>query len=222
VANTSRNHSGNVWNYSNGYPNYNGGQKYPVQGFFDENRNLVLPFGPVDLKAHPNAFPDGAIWPKELQSSACFTQEGQIQNWDAYPEYLDGDFYDLKDYHLGADDPNAFTPTTAVTVLTEAYKYWIAYADIDGFRLDTVKHMGRGPTRYFVESIHEFGERIGKDRFMVVGEITGGNVYDIRETTGLDAVLGIGNMMQLIWNMPRGEANPNVQLPPRALMDKTN
>jgi glycosidase len=157
-----------------------------------------------------DAFPDGGIWPKELQDKSCFTQEGQIQNWDAYPEYLDGDFYDLKDIHLGADEPDSFTPTTALIALTEAYKYWIAYADIDGFRLDTVKHMGRGPTRFFAESVHEFTERIGKNKFMIVGEITGGSPYDTVEETGLNAALGIGNMMQLLWNVPRGEANPKV------------
>jgi glycosidase len=203
------NHSGNVWTYQNGDPNFSNSQKYPVQGYYDADRNVVIPFTTVDQTKFPDAFPDGSIWPQELQDSSCFHCEGQIQNWDANPEFLEGDFYDLKDFNLGQDDVNSFTPTQAVTALTEAYKYWIAYTDIDGYRLDTVKHMGQGPTRFFTQSIHEFAEKLGKNNFMIVGEIAGGDVYQTVQVTGLDAALGIGNIMQLLWNIPRGLAEPS-------------
>jgi glycosidase len=187
---------------------YSNGRQYPVKGYYDENRNPVIPFAQVDLKKFPNAFPDGAVWPAELQEPESFSQQGAIQNWDTSPEYLDGDFFDLKDFALGADDVNAFSPTSALKTLVACYKYWISYADVDGFRLDTVKHMGHGPTRYFTGAIHEFATRIGKENFLVVGEITGVGVYETVEATGLDAALGIGGMQQLLWNLPRGEINP--------------
>lgn len=155
-----------------------------------------------------SAYPDGAIWPAELQDPAVFSQQGQIQNWDAWPEYLDGDFFDLKDIQLGPDSVDYFQAPSALNTLVEIYKYWIAYADIDGFRIDTVKHMGDGPTRYFASAIHEFAARIGKERFLLVGEITGQRAYEVVEATGLDAALGIGNMQQLLWRLPRGEINP--------------
>lgn len=60
------NHSGNVFAEPNTSPVYSKGQKYPVKGFYDENREHVLLFERVDLQKHPKAFPDGAIWPVEL------------------------------------------------------------------------------------------------------------------------------------------------------------
>jgi hypothetical protein len=43
-----------------------------------------------------------------------------------------------------------------------------------------------------------------------VGEITGDAAYHTVEATGLDAALGIGNMMQELWLMPRGQMDANV------------
>jgi glycosidase len=208
------NHCGNVFEYSSNKPLvYVNGQTYGVKGFYDEKRNPIIPFGPVDLQMYPNAFPDGAIWPAELQDGdRIFTRKGQIQNWDANPEYLDGDFFDLKDLSLGTDPVDSFTPTPGLKVLVEIYKFWIAFADLDAFRLDTVKHMGHGPTRYFASCIHEFAADIGKDNFMIIGEITGSGAFQTVETTGLDAALGIGGMQQALWNLPKGQWDPSVLL----------
>ncbi|QDS72458.1 hypothetical protein FKW77_009617 [Venturia effusa] len=205
------NHSGNVFEYAkpNVSPIYAHGQKYPVKGFYDENREPVLPFERVDLDKHPTAFPDGAIWPAELQEGkTIFTAEGQIRDWDADPEYLDGDFFNLPDVAIGEDDVSAFSPTPALLALVEIYKFWIAYADLDAFRLDTVKHMGHGPTRYFCNAIHEFTAALGKENFMIIGEITGSNAFETVEATGLNAALGIGGIQQSLWQMPKGESNP--------------
>lgn len=210
------NHCGNVFAYSSDNPNpvFNNGKNYPVAGFYDANRNPTLPFEVVDLKKHPDQFPDGAIWPSELQSGIqIFTREGQISNWDANPEYLNGDFFDLKDISLGVDPVELFTPTPGLKALVEIYKYWIAYADLDAYRLDTVKHMGAGPTRYFCSAIHEFASAIGKDNFLIIGEITGSGVFETVEITGLDAALGIGGLQQALWSLPKGFWNPQVCFP---------
>ncbi|KAF2669997.1 alpha-amylase [Microthyrium microscopicum] len=203
------NHSGDVFEYIANSPTYNAGQKYPVKGFYNAQHTADVPFPTPDPNTPPDIYPDGAIWPQELQAAGVFTCEGQINanGWDALPEYLDGDFFDLKDFNLGPNQPDGFSPTPALRTLTAAYKYWIAYLDIDGYRLDTVKHMGFGPTRYFCGAIHEFATRIGKGNFMVVGEITGGLMYETVEATGLDAALGIQNVMQTLWQVPRGEAD---------------
>ncbi|TLD32213.1 hypothetical protein E2P81_ATG05189 [Venturia nashicola] len=205
------NHTGNVFKYDgpNESPVYNDGKKYSVKGFYNENRELTLPFERVDLKKHPKAFPDGAIWPIELQDgNKIFTTKGQIRDWDANPEYLDGGFFNLLDLAIAKDDVNAFSPTPALLALIDIYKFWIAYADIDAFRLDTVKHMGHGPTRYFCNAIHEFAMGLGKENFMIIGEITGPNAFETVESTGLDAALGIGGIQQSLWQMPKGASNP--------------
>jgi glycosidase len=221
------NHSGNVWGYKDPHfgehgkdkngndlpkyidpsPVYNGAI-YEVEGYYDAARNPTLPMEPVDLSRHPDAIPDGAIWPAELQPMECFTRQGHIQNWDSWPEYLDGDFFDLKDIVLGHDDPALFTPTPALQTLCECYKYWIAYADLDGFRIDTVKHMGRGPTKFFAKEIHEYTQMLGKEKFLLMGEIAGDKAWETVEATGIDAALGIGGVQWSLWHVPKGAANP--------------
>jgi glycosidase len=71
------------------------------------------------------------------------------------------------------------------------------------------KHMGDGPARYFSTTIHEFTQSLGKDNFFLVGEITGNRAFEVVETTGLNAALGIGNVQAHLWNVPKGFANPS-------------
>ncbi|MBE2888110.1 MULTISPECIES: alpha-amylase family glycosyl hydrolase [Geobacter] len=200
------NHAGNVFAYDRGYTPYDGGTSYPVTGFRTADGTPSLPFGPSPA----GAWPDGAVWPRELQAPECFTRKGYIRDWDRYHEYLDGDFFDLKDIHLGDGDVDTFSPSPALLALCEAYKYWIAYADLDGYRIDTVKHMGPGATRFFASAIHEFAQRIGKENFYLIGEITGGrvNAFDTLETTGLNAALGVDDIPLRLEDLVKGKANP--------------
>jgi glycosidase len=205
------NHSGNIFAYKAGSPKYSG-REYEVAGYYDADRKPTIPMGTVDLEAYPNAFPDGAVWPAELQPAECFTRKGRIgdnsDHWDTAPECLDGDFYNLKDFSLGPDDPDHFTATPALEALCQVYKYWIAYADLDGFRIDTVKHMGDGPTRYFASVIHEFTQTLGKEKFLLIGEIAGNRAFETVEVTGIDAALGIGGIQEQLWKLPKGYSAP--------------
>jgi glycosidase len=203
------NHAGDVFSYANGQPGWTG-STYPVQGFNDSRGRPTLPFQPIDGQALPSAFPDGAVWPAELQAPSTFTCKGAIGNWDNDPEYREGDFFDLKDIDLGLRDPDTFTATPGLEALCEVYKFWIAFADLDGFRVDTVKHMGDGPTRYFASTIHEFAQSLGKEHFLLVGEVTGGRVkaFNTLETTGLDAVLGIDDVQDKLEYLIKGYRNP--------------
>jgi len=203
------NHSGDVFSYANGNPAWTG-TVYPVQGFNDSQGKPTLPFAPIDLKQFPSAFPDGAIWPKEFQDSSIFTRKGAIQNWDNDPEYREGDFFDLEDIDLGLAAPDDYTPTAGLKALCEVYKFWLAFSDLDGYRIDTVKHMGDGPTRYFASVIHEFAESLGKENFLLVGEVTGGRAkaFNTVETTGIDAALGIDDVQDKLEYLIKGYRNP--------------
>jgi glycosidase len=111
---------------------------------------------------------------------------------------------------LGLPARTTTTPLRALTLSARVYKFWIALADIDGYRVDTVKHMGDGPTRYFASVIHEFGVSIGKEHFLLVGEVTGGRVraFNTVETTGLDAALGIDDVQNKLEYLIKGYRNP--------------
>ncbi|MGE5657607.1 MAG: alpha-amylase family glycosyl hydrolase [Actinomycetota bacterium] len=203
------NHAGNVFSYEADDTPWPG--SYPVKGFNDPTGKPSIPFGPVDLNKNPEAWPNGAIWPAEFQTPATFTRKGYIRNWDNYPEYLEGDFFSLKDLYHGTGSIDDYQPSPTLLHLCEIYKFWIAYADIDGYRLDTVKHMEKGATRFFASVIHEFAQVLGKDNFYLIGEITGGrlNAYTTLEETGLDAALGISEIPDKLAYLVKGYRDPN-------------
>ncbi|MCB0362508.1 MAG: hypothetical protein KDD35_07295, partial [Bdellovibrionales bacterium] len=58
-------------------------------------------------------------------------------------------------------------------IFTELHKYWIAYADVDGFRLDAAKHVSEDFIAYFSTQTRDYARSIGKKNFLVVGEVAG-------------------------------------------------
>lgn len=203
------NHSGNVFSYAGDRPWT--GETYPVEGWNDKHGKPSIPF----VKANPQNPPDpeGAVLPLELQDPEAFTRKGYIKNtgWENDPEFREGDFYDLKDIYHGNGGADNYQVSDALRYLCEVFKYWIAYADIDGFRIDTVKHMDIGATRYFVSVIREFTQTIGKENFFLLGEITGGRqkAYETLELTGLSAALGINDIPDRLEYLVKGYRHPN-------------
>jgi glycosidase len=212
------NHSGNVFSYN---PNRYGttdkdgnyyndprwdGNPYEVAGFNDAFGKPTIPF-----RSEVTTDTKEAVFPIELQDQATFTSKGRISNWDNDPEFREGDFFVLKDIHHGSGPADNYKPSKALQVLIDVYKYWIAVADVDGFRIDTVKHMDIGATRYFASVIHEFAQILGKERFILIGEITGGRTraFDTLETTGLDAALGIDDIPDKLEYLVKGYRNPS-------------
>lgn len=223
------NHAGQVFSYSpdrydtvdkNGNhfndPRWDG-NTYKVAGYRDASGSPMLPFAPVQTGGNPSAFGDAAVWPVEFQDPANFTQEGHVSNFDFFPEFLDGDFFTLKDLHHGIrvlkdgqDQIDDYIVSPTLKSLCEVYKFWIAFTDLDGFRMDAVKHIDPGATRFFAGVIHEFAESLGKDNFLIIAEITGGRTraYDTQETTGVDAVLGIDDVQDKLEFLTKGLRNP--------------
>jgi glycosidase len=217
------NHTGNVFSYHpNRYlttrpdgsqfldPRWDG-NLYDVAGFNSAAGAAAILFTKTD-PAQPAKFPgpDDAIWPVEFQDPAAFTCKGHIVNFDYDPEFREGDFFDLKDVHQGQGPVDAYQPSAALLNQCEVYKYWLAFADLDGYRVDTVKHMDLGAARLFGSVIHEFAQRIGKDNFYLIAEITGGRsfAFDTLDITGLDAALGIDDIPDKMEFLAKGSRNP--------------
>lgn len=201
------NHTGNVFTYENQSPGYTG-ERYPIKAFNDKTGTPTIP---VEFSNADELDLDGGIWPVELMTPDTFSRKGQINNWDNDPEYIEGDFFSLKNIHTGEGEYNNFNPSEALKIITECYKYWIAVADLDGFRLDTVKHLHPGATRYFMTEIHEFTQSIGKNNFYVIGEVTGGMEFAIKmlDMTGIDAALGINQIPEKLENVAKGYLDPD-------------
>jgi glycosidase len=217
------NHAGDVFAYKGSPCYYSEGRQWPAKGYRRNSGDPgSLPFGPVDFGVHPDAWPDGAVWPSEFQEATTWTRRGEIRGWDNYPEFLDGDFYSSKDidHGSGPKDPaiawdlfrriTEFNDAAALWYLAGVYKFWIAYADIDGYRIDTVKHMEPGVVRVFANVIHEFAQSLGKESFYLIGEITGGRAHAVHivETTGIDAALGIDDIQDKLEFLAKGWRSP--------------
>jgi glycosidase len=217
-------HTGNVYTYApDRYPTHDpasgrlyddprwDGQRYAVQGFNDREGRPILPFDTSDPSQLEGAWPDGAIWPREFQRPALFLRKGHIANWDYYPEYAEGDMWDLKTLDIWVQWAGQYRQaSSALACLGIVYCFWIAYADIDGFRIDAAKHMGAEALRAFCDVIREFAQCIGKERFLLVGEVSGGreHAWEVVEKTGLDAALGIEDVPGKLERMVAGYADP--------------
>lgn len=192
------NHAGNVFAYDPDAESvYKAEGEYPIKGWRDKQGKPTLPFGLIDLKAHAAAWPEGAVWPTELQLPGAFSRKGEIRDWDAYPECVEGDFFALKDLNLGTQVGDHFEPSSALKALTEAFKFWIAYADLDGFRMDSLKHTGCGASQFFCNEIRNFARSLGKKSFYIFAEVMGDTAADSDKMItefGVDGGLWLGRM----------------------------
>ena len=153
------NHTGDNWEYPGAYPYYY--WKY-APGPFDFG-NWRTSLGASDSNAGIGE--NDAVWPVELQSPDCYKRRGQITDWNDTDQAVNGDFFTLKELDVRRSD--------VLDTLIKAYKYWIKEADIDGFRMDTVKHLESGSTAIFCNAIREYAKSIGKHNFFIFGEIVG-------------------------------------------------
>lgn len=224
-------HAGNVFTYdADRYPardpvtgeTFNDarwdGRPYGVAGFNDREGLPTLPFGQpgempaADAARLDAAWPDGAIWPREFQRGDLFLRKGRIENWGYYPEYAEGDMASgLKTLDVRVRWAGQYRcPSPAMAWLCLAYAFWIAYADLDGFRIDAAKHMDPDALRSFCDWIREFAQSIGKERFLLAGEVPGGRdlAWEVVERTGLDAALGIDDVPGRLERMVTGESDP--------------
>ena len=106
--------------------------------------------------------------PIELRNPDLYHRRGQItgNGWDQYPEGQHGDIDTLKDYHNDDDSPGS----ELINILIKAHCYWIREADVDGFRVDAVKHMGELACSRFCSMIREYAYSLGKRGFFLFGE----------------------------------------------------
>ena len=105
--------------------------------------------------------------PVELRNPAYYHRRGQMRNYDTFPENQHGDIVSLKDFE---NDDDAIG-SEVINILIQAHCYWIREADVDGFRVDAVKHMGDVACSRFCSGIREYAYSLGKRGFFLFGEV---------------------------------------------------
>lgn len=141
-------HSGDNWSYPNDYPYY----------YYN---GAVFPFGEWRMPDKPG--------PIELRNPDLYWRKGQMRNFDSDPEAREGDFQTLKTFR-NDDSPEALYVQEA---MTKIHCHWIRETDVDGFRVDAVKHMGERYVSQFCSHIREYAYKLGKSNFFLFGELVG-------------------------------------------------
>ncbi len=193
------NHCGDVFAYPGDLPHY----------YADDHRQYAL--GSWRDADYPV--------PVELRNAACFHRRGQIRDgrWDALPETQWGDFFNLK----GFNNDETAEGLALQEVVIAAHRYWIREADIDGYRMDAVKHMGEQAVARFCQAMREYALSLGKRHFFLFGELVAGddaiNRYAGANTAGRSGdrtiYYGLNSVLDfpLYWTLPaviRGERHP--------------
>jgi glycosidase len=161
------NHSGDNWDYKGGPKSYSNGQRFDFGNFRRTDR-------PV---------------PTELRNEDWYHRRGHINDFDASPENQLGDIVTLKDYANDDDDIGS----DVVNTLVKAHAYWIRQADVDGFRVDAVKHMGALACSRFCSNIREYAYSLGKRGFFLYGEVAEANDDLYNRYIGQNTSLQDGN-----------------------------
>ena len=140
------NHSGDNWFYPGGYAyNYCNDQQFDFGGWRDAEK----PF------------------PTELRNPQWYHRKGDMMDYDHAPQSQNGDMCGLKDY---ANDDNA-VGSAVINALIKIHAWWIKETDVDGFRVDAIKHMGALACSRFCSNIREYAYGLGKRGFFLFGEL---------------------------------------------------
>lgn len=113
-----------------------------------------------------------AVWPLELRDPRCFRRQGQ---WDP-GDPVRGDLHWLKEFDLDHRVQRAAggrSSWSVLNVLIRIYQYWIAKLDLDGLRLDSLKHIELHSAKRFCTTIREHARSLGKTNFLLLGEVRG-------------------------------------------------
>ena len=121
-------------------------------------------------RAFETAWPDGAVWPREFQGLACSSARDTSPTGTTTLSIMRATCSACRLWTYGSEwDGQSPAGLVGASLLVATYCFWIAYADLDGFRIDAAKHMGIEALRTFCDSIREFAQSIGKERFLLVG-----------------------------------------------------
>ncbi len=114
-----------------------------------------------------------ALRPSELAKDEHFTRMGKIRDWNDSGQSRRGDF--PPNYrHVATDRPETRR------LMIDIAKYWMKEADIDGFRLDAIRHVAADFWPHFMREVRGYAKEMGKENFLLLGENSTGVDAEIR------------------------------------------
>lgn len=161
------NHAGDVFSYQ-GHGSVAPFQDFPYDILWrDKDGNLKDEWHEAPAADDPNLTAEAAVFPHELRHNEFFRRQGSDLAGTV------GDFFSLKelktDFTQNTLEKGFHHPVRDIVI--KAYQFAIAKFDVDGFRIDTLKHVERPFARIFANAVREFALSIGKKNFFIFGEV---------------------------------------------------
>ena len=128
--------------------------------FSSTPKDAYIPSGYGDAKA-----------PAFLNDLANYHNQGDVRDWNDPAQYKNGDFFGLDDIKT----ENA----AVVDGFAKVYGEWIAKYGIDGFRIDTAKHVDDAFFARWVPKVMEYAKAAGKSDFDMFGEIFDSSAFTV-------------------------------------------
>lgn len=127
--------------------------------------------------------------PTEFWNDDWYKQKGRVTDWDDDAQVEEGDFPGgLKD--LETRNPNVRA------ALIQVYSDWIRQTNIDGYRIDTVKHVEHDFWEEFCPAIRSAAADLGKEKFLLFGEAFDGDDALIGSYTAPDMLDSVAYFSQ--------------------------
>ncbi|MBK8012520.1 MAG: alpha-amylase [Deltaproteobacteria bacterium] len=168
-----------------------------VQGWtslgFSGPSEIRFPYQPEVNRVPPPRPPKLIDWPEDrpwFDDPTWYNRRGRVYLWwhEGDYSYVEGrqpfvrEQETLGDFPGGLKDLNTDNPDVQ-DVLSKAFEFWIAVADFDGFRIDTLKHIDmpeiapnkRGFWGEFTGRMRAQAKKLGKENFFMFGEAFDGN-----------------------------------------------
>lgn len=167
------NHGGDLFQYVwNGHGSEAPFQDHPYDIEWrdgDGNPRKEWKIAPDDIIGHPDFNDDSAVLPIRLLRNEYWRRQGSRL------EGVEGDFLSLKELKTDFSEttPERGFEYPVRNALITIYQYIVAKFDVDGFRIDTLKHVERDFARVFGNAMREFASSIGKKNFFTFGEVAG-------------------------------------------------
>lgn len=187
------NHVGQLFYYDinrNGQPDntvFGAGDQDSQTGFWEDPIEIVSEWDPAyddrgvqgwTSLGESGPAPIGWVWmpelnrmppnPPEFHNDDWYNRRGRVTDWNVTDQVVKGDFPGgLKD--LDTNNPEVRD------ALIEVFTWWITQTNIDGYRIDTVKHVEHAFWQQFNPAVRRHAADLGKEKFLQFGEVFDGN-----------------------------------------------
>jgi alpha-amylase len=146
--------------------------------------------------------------PPEFHNDAWYNRRGRVTDWNVVEQVERGDFPG------GLKDLDTTNPEVR-DALIDVFQFWITQTNIDGFRIDTVKHVDHAFWQQFAPAMRQHAADIGKENFLMFGEIFDGDDQRIGSYTfdgELDSAFWFSQKFQVFDDIfKRGQGTSRVE-----------